>query len=115
MNDCLDDCFLSYSFQSINLQGFHLRYYISYSSTNLKCESPYCNKNSSAITSTIYNWTDDITNNGAQYDFIIISEGTIVYAPYASWCDGISNCFDNTDEINCGFNTIETLFYGNQT
>ena len=76
---------------------------------------PYCNKNSSAITSTIYNWTDNITNNGAQYDFIIISEGTIVYAPYASWCDGISNCFDNTDEINCGFNTIETLFYGNQT
>jgi len=29
-------------------------------------------------------------------------------------CDGVIDCHKGVDEKNCGFNTTETLFFGNQ-
>ena len=73
----------------------------------MKCISPFHNKESPGINSTIYNFTIDDWEEQT-----IIRQGTIVYNQ-AEKCDGTNECLDFKDEIDCGFNTFETLFFGN--
>ena len=89
---------------------------ILFRSSTLRCESPFYNKKSPAINSTLFNWTmyaitHDIVAS-YQYDIPVIREGTIVYNQ-ASWCDGTSECLDDLDELNCGFSALQTIFIGN--
>ena len=78
-------------------------------SSTLKCISKFHNKESPGINSTIYNFTT--------FDYeeqTIIRQGTIVYNQ-AERCDGTYECLDLKDEMGCGFNTFDTLFFGNFT
>ena len=88
----------------------------SFRSSTLRCESPFYNKKSPAINSTLFNWTMyALTHNvsaSSQYDVPVIREGTTVYNQ-ASWCDGTSECLDDLDELNCGFSALQTIFIGN--
>ena len=65
------------------------------------------------INSTIFNetyWQE--TGVHTYEEQTIIRQGTIVYNQ-AKNCDGTYECLDFKDEMDCGFNTFETLFFGN--
>ena len=84
-------------------------------SANLQCQSPIHNSNSSAVVATVFNHT--FYNATKQYigsfvlDVVVIPNGTIVEI-VATKCDGIPECWDEIDEINCGFNTSMTALIG---
>ena len=79
-------------------------------SANLECDSPVHNNDTAAIVinSTVYNFdTKEFEDNP-----IVIEKGTTVQIQ-AVKCNGISECCNGVDEVDCGFSTFETMFYGN--
>ena len=74
---------------------------------NFQCLSPIHNGNSSAILSTIYNWTV------RKYvpDVTVIAFGSMVNIE-ATRCDGHLECWKGIDESDCGLSTFQTLFVG---
>ena len=87
-------------------------------SANLECDSPVHNKDSAAIVinSTVFNWTkSDATNDfiSSFEENVIVIEGATTVQIQAVKCSGISECWKGVDELDCGFSTFETMFYGN--
>ena len=85
-------------------------------SATLDCPSKSHNKNSSAVLSTFFNWT--LKNSGSswedsyQYKLQVIPAGTIVNIKATS-CDGVIECFDDSDEPWCGkMELYETILIG---
>ena len=76
-------------------------------SANFRCQSPLHNKNSSAVLSTVFNWTTE----EFVYDVTVIGNGTRVHT-FATRCNNIQECWDNSDEDNCGFSTYTTVAMG---
>ena len=74
---------------------------------NFECNSTIHNSNSSAILSTVYNWTSVVFN----YNVPVIGSGTIV-PMWGTRCDGNIDCFEAIDEADCGFSTFQSLFVG---
>jgi hypothetical protein len=72
------------------------------------CQSKTHNKNSSAVLSTVYNWT----LYDFQYNQTVIFAGTIVNIK-ATRCDGVIECLDDSDEEWCGgMKLYETILTG---
>jgi hypothetical protein len=85
-------------------------------SATLECQSKSHNKNSSAVLSTFFNWT--LKNSGSssedsyQYKLQVIAPRTIVNIK-ATRCDGVIECFDDSDEAWCGkMELYETILIG---
>ena len=68
--------------------------------------SPIHNSNSSAIKNYLYNDTGTI---GAVK---VIRKGTMVEIK-ATRCNGVSECWNNLDEVYCSMDTFLTIFIGN--
>ena len=87
---------------------------ILFSSSNMICASPFHNRKSPAIISTVFNITcqeqsEEIAK--CYQNLAIVNEGTIVYREV--WqCDGNIQCFEDIDELHCGFDTFYTIFIG---
>ena len=82
----------------------------------MTCVSSFHNRESPAIYSTIFNHTcfqqTDDPNLCHIFNVPIINQGTIVYKQV--WqCDGDTQCYEEMDELHCGFDTFSTLLIGN--
>ena len=84
-------------------------------SANFQCQSALHNENSSAVLSTVFNWTRYF--QGGSWDgshipnVTVIGNGTRVHT-FATRCNSIQECYDNSDEDSCGFNTDTTVAMG---
>ena len=83
-------------------------------SANFQCQSPLHNENSSAVISTVFNRT--IRSQGGSWDesfpnVTVIRNGTRVYT-FATRCNSIQECWDNSDEEGCGFSKSITVAMG---
>ena len=80
----------------------------------MKCISPFHNQDSPSIKSLTLNltfWQE--TGVCCLIDVeTIVRKGTIVYNQ-AVRCNGHSECLYDLDELECGFNALASLFYGN--
>ena len=77
-----------------------------------QCQSRSHNEKSSAVLSTVYDWT--IGRRGKSlFNQIVIPAGTIVNIK-ATRCDGVKECFDDSDdEAWCGkMELYETILIG---
>ena len=68
--------------------------------------SPIHNSNSSAIKNYLYNDTGTIG------PVKVIRKGTMVDIK-ATRCNGVSECWNNLDEVYCSMDTFLTIFIGN--
>ena len=77
-------------------------------SADHKCQSPFHNSLTPAVTLKAYNWTAFAYNGTwSYYDMIVIAKGTIVHI-LATRCDGTPECSNREDENNCGYGTLVT-------
>ena len=74
---------------------------------NFQCISPIHNSNSSAILSTVFNFT----TRKSEYDVPVIGSGTMVRM-WGTRCDGNIDCWKSIDETDCGWSTFQTVFVG---
>ena len=75
---------------------------------NFQCISPIHNSNSSAILSTVANYTISGHND---YNVTVIDFGTMVRM-WGTRCDGNIDCWKSIDETDCGWSTFQTVFVG---
>ena len=88
------------------------------SSISITCKNPFHNSGTPAINAKVFNFTcseDPYQFEECYQNLTIIPQGTIVtkQAWQYTLCDGNIECFDNVDEVYCGFDTFYTLFIGN--
>ena len=84
-------------------------------SANLICDSQIHNILSPSILSTVTNWTayqNHDWSNQFMYNFTVIPAGTMVQI-VSTRCNGISECWNNEDELKCGWQAFVNALIGN--
>ena len=62
------------------------------------------------VFSTVDHYNDELYNYFA-YEIPVINNGIVVEIQ-STRCNGIKECWDNVDELECGFSTSFTIFVG---